>query len=41
MTHVKHPIVVDAAPFVEATGFSHDFDEVQTLEAFRSFQKPF
>lgn len=33
--HVKHSIVVDAGSFREATGFVHDFDEIQTMEAFR------
>ncbi len=34
VAHIKHPLVVDASPFVEATGFEHVYDEVQTLEAF-------
>lgn len=33
--HVKYPIVVDARPFAQATGFVADFDEVATMEAFR------
>ena len=35
ISHIKHPIVIDHSSFVEATGFSPDFDEVQTMEVFR------
>ena len=35
MAHLKYPIVIDGARFVDATGFEHDYDEVQTMEAFR------
>lgn len=33
--HIKHSIVVDATPFRQATGFQHEFDEIQTMEAYR------
>ena len=33
--HIKYPIVVDDAAFRAATGFEPEFDEVQTMEAFR------
>jgi UDP-glucose 4-epimerase len=33
--HVKYPIVVDARAFKAATGFEPQFDEVQTMDAFR------
>jgi len=33
--HVKYPVVVDARAFREQTGFTHGFDEVETLQAFR------
>lgn len=35
INHIKYPIVVDASAFREATGFTHRFDEAQTMEAFR------
>jgi len=35
MAHLKYPIVIDGARFVTETGFEHDYDEVQTMEAFR------
>jgi hypothetical protein len=28
-------VVIDATQFVAATGFEHDYDEVQTMEAYR------
>jgi UDP-glucose 4-epimerase len=34
-SHVKYPVVVDDSNFREATGFEHEFDEVQTMESFR------
>lgn len=34
VNHVKYPVVVDGSAFREATGFSPNFDEVQTMEAF-------
>ncbi|MFH2010626.1 MAG: SDR family oxidoreductase [bacterium] len=33
--HIKYPIVIKADPFVEATGFELEFDEVQAMESFR------
>lgn len=33
--HIKYPVVVDGAKFREKTGFEPEFDEVQTIEAFR------
>ena len=33
--HVKYPVVVDGGLFREATGFKHQYDEIQTMEAFR------
>ena len=33
--HIKYPIVVDDAPFREATGFTHVHDEDATMAAFR------
>ncbi len=33
--HVKYPVVVDDTPFREATGFTPQFDEIRTMEAFR------
>ncbi len=35
ISHLKHPIVVKANAFVEATGFAPELDEVQTMESFR------
>ena len=35
MSHIKYPVVVDARPFVQATGFAPAFDEVRTMEAYR------
>jgi UDP-glucose 4-epimerase len=35
ISHVKYPIVIDARPFWEATGFVPAYDEIQTMEAFR------
>ncbi len=35
MGHLKYPIVIDGSRFAEKTGFEHDYDEVQTMEAFR------
>lgn len=34
-THIKYPVVVDDSRFREATGYEHNFDEIQTLESFR------
>jgi UDP-glucose 4-epimerase len=35
VNHIKYPIVVSGDAFVKATGFRHNFDEAQTMEAFR------
>ena len=35
MAHLKYPVVIDDSLFRETTGFVHDYDEVQTMEAFR------
>lgn len=35
IAHLRHPVVIDNAAFVEATGFKPRFDEVQTMDAFR------
>ncbi len=34
VNHVKYPVVVDDSAFREATGFEHNYDEVQTMQAF-------
>lgn len=33
--HLKYPVVVDSRPFREATGFDHQYSEVETLRAVR------
>lgn len=33
--HLKFPIVLDDSAFREATGFTHAYDEVQTIDGFR------
>ena len=35
MAHMKYPVVIDGAQFARATQFEADYDEVQTMEAFR------
>ncbi|MBK7975481.1 MAG: SDR family oxidoreductase [Deltaproteobacteria bacterium] len=35
MQHIKHAVVIDASRFRAATGFQHQIDEVQAMEAFR------
>ena len=35
LSHVKYPVVVDSSAFREATGWTHQFDEVQCMESFR------
>jgi UDP-glucose 4-epimerase len=35
VNHIKYPLVVDDSTFRRATGYSHIFDEIQTMEAFR------
>lgn len=32
--HLKYPVVVDKSAFCDATGYVHDFDEDQTMQAF-------
>lgn len=34
LAHLKYPIVMDAAPFKSASGFSPEYDEVRTLRSF-------
>ena len=34
INHIKYPVVVDGTAFGEATDFSPNFDEIQTMEAF-------
>lgn len=36
VNHIKYPHVVDGTLFREATGFEYDFDESQTMEAYRN-----
>ena len=33
--HIKYPVVIDGSAFVDATGFEHESDELQSMEAFR------
>jgi UDP-glucose 4-epimerase len=40
LNHLKYPIVVDASAFREATGFQHQYDEVQVLEGFKRMHPP-
>ncbi len=35
LNHLKYPVVVDASPFQEATGFKHRHDELAVLHAYR------
>ena len=35
INHIKYPIIIDDKRFRDATGFNHEFDEVQTMKAFR------
>jgi UDP-glucose 4-epimerase len=35
VSHIKHPIVIDDHAFRAASGFSHTFDEIETLESYR------
>jgi UDP-glucose 4-epimerase len=35
LEHIKYPIVVDGKAFRRATGFSHEVDEVETLQRYR------
>jgi UDP-glucose 4-epimerase len=34
--HIKYPIVIDSSQFTRATGFTPEFDEDATMEAFRA-----
>lgn len=36
LSHLKHPVVVDNAAFVRATGFEYTWDEHHTMAGFRS-----
>lgn len=38
--HLKYPIVIDSTRFREATGYSHRYDENETLHAFRAAVPP-
>jgi UDP-glucose 4-epimerase len=35
LTHIKYPVVVDAKAFHQVTGFSHRYDEIAAIDAFR------
>ncbi len=35
VNHIKHPVVVADDSFRAATGFDHEYDEVETMESFR------
>jgi UDP-glucose 4-epimerase len=34
LSHLKYPIVIDTQAFRSKTGFTHQFDEYDTLQAF-------
>jgi UDP-glucose 4-epimerase len=36
VTHLKHPVVIDASAFTGATGFRYQYDERITIDAFRA-----
>ncbi|MGA9522409.1 MAG: SDR family oxidoreductase [Myxococcaceae bacterium] len=38
--HLKYPVVIDSNAFRRATDFQHAWDEVKTVEAFRTAQPP-
>lgn len=40
LNHLKYPIVVDSSAFRQATGFTHQHDEVQVLSGFRESHPP-
>ncbi len=41
LSHLKYPVVVDAAAFVAATGFRHERDELETVRHFaETFPRP-
>jgi UDP-glucose 4-epimerase len=35
IAHIKYPVVVDAAAFRAATGFTHTIDEVRAVHEYR------
>lgn len=35
LAHLKYPVVIDARPFGDKTGFVHQYDEIATIRAFR------
>ncbi len=35
MQHIKYPVIIDGGHFRKATGFQHQIDEIQAMEAFR------
>lgn len=35
VNHIKFPVVVDADAFRQATGWTHSFDEIRTMESFK------
>ncbi len=41
VNHIKYPVVVDDGSFREATGYTPEYDEVQTMESFRVVADPF
>jgi UDP-glucose 4-epimerase len=41
LSHIKYPLVVDAAAFRNATGFEHKYDELATLHAYRDKRPAF
>lgn len=34
--HIKYPVVTDGSAFREATSFTHEYDEYETIEAYRN-----
>lgn len=40
LQHIKYPITVDGSAFRRATGFTHRFDEVAAIRAFREAHPP-
>lgn len=37
LSHIKYPVVIQDAPFREATGFTHHIDQAQLLAAFKEY----
>ena len=35
LSHIKYPVVIESAPFREATGFRHDVGEERALAEFK------